>query len=108
MTAEPRLYDALALAAQAADEVIVQAARDAHLASVRRIHGWLRAPVGEGSHLIGLAHHGMAGAVYASVGAGLRATSVGLGAAAAVGIGPMFETGPRSRFVRAAVNGLIG
>jgi hypothetical protein len=50
----------------------------------------------------------IASAVYAGVGVGLRATSTGLGKAGAAGLGPRLDTGPRGRFVRSAVNGLIG
>jgi len=46
--------------------------------------------------------------VYAGVGLSLKGVSAGLDVAARTAIGPPMETGVRSRFVRSAVNGLIG
>ena len=104
----PRLLDALSLLSQVGDEVVVQSVRDTHLAWADRAHGLVRRATGGGASLPEAVHRGIAGAVYAGLGAGLRATSSGLDKLAATGIGPGLEDGPRGRFVNAAVNGLIG
>lgn len=90
----PRLLDALSLLSEAADELVVRSVRDTHLAWADRF----------GGH----PGQGVASAVYAGVGAGLRVASRGLDKAAAAGLGPGLEDGPRGRFVSSAVNGLIG
>jgi pimeloyl-ACP methyl ester carboxylesterase len=53
-------------------------------------------------------HRGIASAVYAGLGAGLRGAAHGLDRLATTGAGPRLEDHPRGRFVNAAVNGLIG
>lgn len=93
MTA-PTVLDALSLLSEVADELVVRSVRDTHLAWADRF----------GGH----PGQGVAAVVYAGVGAGLRATSRGLDRAAAAGIGPGLEDGPRGRFLSSAVNGLIG
>lgn len=90
----PSVLDALSLLAETADELVVRSVRDTHRAWADRF----------GGH----PGQGIASAVYAGVGLGLRATSMGLEKAAATGIGPRLEDGPRGRFVSSAVNGLIG
>ncbi|WP_310525652.1 hypothetical protein [Nocardioides sp.] len=105
---EPGLLDALALLAHVADEVVIDTARDTHLAWVDRVHGLLDRPLGTSSAFPGVGHRIVARSLYAGVGLSLRGVSAGLDAAARVGVGPAMETGPRSRFVRSAVNGLIG
>ncbi|WP_244932035.1 hypothetical protein [Nocardioides sp. W7] len=90
----PRVLDALSLLSEVADELVLRSVRDTHLAWADRFGG----------------HPGQraAAAVYAGVGAGLRVASRGLDRAAATGVGPGLEDGPRGRFVSSAVNGLIG
>lgn len=90
----PSVLDALSLLAETADELVVRSVRDTHRAWADRF----------GGH----PGQGIASAVYAGVGLGLRATSAGLEKVAATGIGPRLEDGPRGRFVSSAVNGLIG
>lgn len=90
----PTVLDALSLLSEVADELVVRSVRDTHLAWADRF----------GGH----PGQGVAKVVYAGVGAGLRATSRGLERAAAAGVGPRLEDGPRGRFVSSAVNGLIG
>ena len=97
----PGVLDALSLLSEVADELVVRSVRDTHLAWARRFRG-VTSPVADA------AHRGIAGTVYAGLGAGLRAASAGLDRAAATGVGPRLESGPRGRFVNAAVNGLIG
>ena len=104
----PRLLDALSLLSEVGDEVVVRSVRDTHLAWADRAHGLARRASGGGSTLPEVVHRGIAGAVYAGLGAGLRAASLGLDKLAETGVGPLLEDGPRGRFVSAAVNGLIG
>ncbi|MCW2833345.1 MAG: PGAP1-like protein [Nocardioides sp.] len=105
---EPGLLDALALLAQVADEVLVDTARDTHLAWVDRAHGFLDRPLGLSSVVAGHGHRVVAGSVYRGVGLSMRGLTAGLDMVARTGAGPVMETGHRSRFVRSAVNGLIG
>lgn len=102
------VLDALSLLAQVTDELVVRSARDTHLAVADRVQCLTRRATGGASALPELAHRGIASAVYAGIGAGLRATSVGLDRLAATGVGPSLEDHPRGRFVSSAVNGLIG
>ncbi|MBC7551111.1 MAG: hypothetical protein H7269_09485, partial [Cellulomonas sp.] len=104
----PRVLDALSLLAEVTDELVVRSARDTHLAVADRVHGLARRLTGGASTLPTSIHRGIAGAVYAGIGAGLRAASAGLDRAAAAGVGPALEDRPGGRFVTAAVNGLIG
>ncbi|CAB4711406.1 MAG: alpha/beta hydrolase [Actinobacteria bacterium] len=104
----PRLLDAASLLCEVADELVVRSARDTHDAWAERIYGVKRRVTGSSPSLAERAHRGIAGAVYAGLGAGLRAASTGLDKAAAAGLGPHLEDGPRGRFVSSAVNGLIG
>ena len=104
----PRLLDAAALLAAVADEIVVGTVRDTHLAWADRVHGAVRRPTPAASRLPELVHRGIAGGVYAGVGACLRATSRALGALAERDLGPGLEDTPRGRLVNAAVNGLIG
>ncbi len=105
---EPSLIDALALLAHVADEVVVDTARDTHLAWVDRVHGFLDGPLGASAALAGRSHHAVARSFYAGMGRSLRGVSAGLDLVARTGAGPAMETGHRSRLVRSVVNGLIG
>lgn len=105
---EPTLLDALALLARVADEVVVDTARDTHLAWVDRIHGLLDRPLGVSSALPSRGHRAIARSVYAGMGLSLKGVGAGLDVAARTDVGPPMETGARGRFVRSAVNGLIG
>src|SRR4051812_8792510 len=93
--AGPTMLDALSLLAEVGDELVVGTARDTHLAVLDRT------PAGR-------VHRGIATAVYGGLCGGLRVASRGLDRAAATGVGPRLEDGPRGRFVSSAVNGLIG
>ncbi|WP_205474971.1 alpha/beta hydrolase [Nocardioides sp. SYSU D00038] len=104
----PTYLDALSLLAEVSEELVVRSARDTHLAVADRVHGLVRRATGGTSTLPEVAHRSIATAVYAGLGAGLRAASTGLDRAAATGAGPRLEDGPRGRFVSSAVNGLIG
>jgi pimeloyl-ACP methyl ester carboxylesterase len=105
----PGVLDALSLLAEVADELVVRTVRDTHLAWTDRVHGIGRRITGaSGASVVEVLHRGIAGAVYGGLGAGLRATSRGLDAAASTGAGPRLESAPKGRFLSSAVNGLIG
>ncbi len=101
------LLGALALAADAADDVVLGTVRDVHCAVARRVHGLtLRTPAG--SDPAGEVVQGrVSSAIYAGLGNGLRATSRGLRAADRH-VGGRIEDTPRGRLVVSAVNGLLG
>src|SRR4051794_17352077 len=105
---EPRLPDAAALLSEVADELVVRTVRDTHGAWADRVHGALRGPTRGGSRLPEVIHRGLASGVYAGLGAGFRALSVGLEALAEREVGPALEQTDRARAVTAAVNGIIG
>lgn len=104
----PSVLDALSLLSEVTDELVVKSVRDTHLAWAERGHGVARRASGGTSTVPELVHRGIAGAVYAGLGAGLKAASLGFDKAAATGVGPRLESGSRGRFVSSAVNGLIG
>ena len=106
--AGPGLLDALALLAQVADELVVQTARDTHLAVADRVNAVVRRGTGGASVLPEQVHRHIASAVYAGLGVGLRAASRGLERAATAGAGPRLEDHEHGRFLSSAVNGLIG
>ncbi len=91
----PGVLDAFSLLAEVSDELVVRTVRDTHVAWLDRLGG-------------GPVHRGIAGGVYSGLGAGLRATSRGLGAVADRHPGPALEADPYGRFLNATVNGLIG
>jgi pimeloyl-ACP methyl ester carboxylesterase len=102
------VLDALSLAAEAADEVLLGTVRDTHRAIAKRVHGLVRLGVGPAVTPVETVHTAIAGAVYGGIGLSLRGASKGLDKAAATGIGPRLEDDRRGRFLNAAVNGLIG
>ena len=98
----------MALAAEVADEVVVGTVRDLHDAVAGRIHGINDRLNGGGPTIGHRLHDGIAKVVYTGISTGFRASSKGLSVASSVGLGAGIEDTPRGRFVRAAVNGLIG
>lgn len=106
--AGPTLLDGLALLAEVADELVVATVRDTHAAVGDRVHGITRAATGGTSALPQATHRTLASGVYAGLGLTLRALRAGLDRAAATGMGPRLDDDPRGRFLREAVNGLIG
>ncbi|MGB0099914.1 MAG: hypothetical protein WBP61_06500 [Nocardioides sp.] len=90
----PGYLDALSLLSEVGDGLVVRSLRDTHDAWADRLGGY--------------PGRGITSAVYAGVGLGLRAASVGLGRVADTGVGPRLEDGARGRFVSSALNGLIG
>ena len=90
----PTVFDALALLAEMADDVVVRTVRDTHDAVADRVGGY--------------PGRGIADAVHGGLGLGLRAASAALGKVADTGVGPRLEAGPRGRFVSSSLNGLFG
>ena len=92
------LLGALALAADAADEIVLGTVRDVHDAVVTRVHRVTGGSPGHGP---------VSTAVYNGIGCSLRATSRGLRAADRK-VGARIEESPAGRVLVSAVNGLIG
>lgn len=119
MTVAPATrLDALALAAQAADDVVLGTVRGVHDAVSARVHGTvggtlrgtpggaLGGGVASVTHRV---HRGIAGGVFAGVSGGLRLGSAGLRLASRHGAGGgALDDSPAGRFLSGAVNGLIG
>ena len=102
------LLSALAVLTETADELLVGTVRDVHGAVAKRVHGLTRLITTGSAGMSERAHGGVSSAVYAGLGAGLRATSRGLREADRRGLGARLEDSPRGRSVISAVNGLIG
>lgn len=105
---EPGVVDALGLLPTYGDELVLRAVRDTHRAWAGRTHAALNRVGGDVVRGPQLLHEGISTLVYGSVGAGLAATGVALRAAGTAGLGPRLDDRPAGRFVRAALNGLIG
>lgn len=103
----PGTLQALSLLAQMTDALLVSTARDTHLALADRVES-----VVGGTSVPHRAHRTIARGIYGGVGLSLRGARRGLDAAVtARPPGPAarrLEHDPRGRFVRSAVNGLIG
>ena len=101
------LLGALALAADAADDVVLGTVRDVHCAVARRVHGLALRTTGGPGPAGEVVQGRLSSAIYAGVGSGLRATSRGLRAADRH-VGGRMEDTPGGRLVVSAVNGLLG
>ncbi len=108
VAAGPRLFDAAALLAEVADEVVVRTVRDTHDAWAERAHRVVRASTGSESRVPEQVHRGIASGVYGGLGVGFRALAAGLGALADLGVGTALEDTEPGRVANAAVNGIIG
>jgi pimeloyl-ACP methyl ester carboxylesterase len=106
-TNDASVLDAAALAAEFAEDLIVGTVREVHGAVAKRVHG-VTDHVAGGTTIGHRIHDGVSKVVYTSISASLKASAKGLKVASAAGIGSDIEATPRGRFVRAAVNGLIG
>jgi pimeloyl-ACP methyl ester carboxylesterase len=104
----PGVLSALALAADAADDVVLGTVRDVHAAVASRVLGVTRRATGGASRPVEAVHSRVSSAVYAGVGHGLRATGWGLRRVDGRGVGPRLEDSPTGRGVVSAVNGLLG
>jgi pimeloyl-ACP methyl ester carboxylesterase len=100
--------DAAALAADYVEDLVVGTVREVHGAVAGRVHGINDRLNGGGPTIGHRLHDGIAKAVYGSIRVGFRAGSTSLRAASRAGLGTDIEATSRGRFVRAAVNGLIG
>ena len=101
------LLGALALGTDTAEEILLGTVRDVHRAVARRVYGVTDRGTGS-TRVSARIHSGVSSAVYAGIGAGLRATGRGLREADRRGVGPRIEDSPGGRFLVSAVNGLIG
>ncbi len=106
--AGPGLLDGLALLVEVADDLVVRTVRDTHLAASRRVYAAVERRTGRAAVLPRVVHHGITGGVYAGIGTGLRAASLGLGAVGATGRGPRLDVSRPGRFLSRSVMGLIG
>lgn len=104
---ESTVLDAAALAAEYAEDLIVGTVRDVHGAVSSRVLGVTDRVVG-GTTLTHRVHDGIAKVVYTGISCSLKATAKGLRVAGEAGVGADIEATSKGRFVRAAVNGLIG
>jgi pimeloyl-ACP methyl ester carboxylesterase len=100
--------DAAALAADYLEDLVVGTVREVHGAVAGRVHGINDKINGGGPTVSHRLHDGIAKAVYGGIRVGFKAGSSGLRAASRAGVGADIEATSRGRFVRAAVNGLIG
>ena len=100
----PGVLGALALATDTADELLLGTVRDVHGAVADRVYGFTGGP----TRGVAQIHHQLSSAVYAGIGAGLRATSRGLREADRRGCGARIDESRRGRLVVSAVNGLMG
>jgi pimeloyl-ACP methyl ester carboxylesterase len=101
------VLDAAALAAEFAEDLIVGTVRDVHGAVAGRVHK-VGDRIAGGTTLTHRVHDGISKVVYTSISTSLKASAKGLRVAGEAGIGSQLEASPRGRFVRAAINGLIG
>jgi pimeloyl-ACP methyl ester carboxylesterase len=106
-TNDASVLDAAALAAELAEDLLVGTVRDVHGAVSNRLHG-VTDHLADATTIGHRIHGGVSKVVYNGLSAGLKASAKGLRVASEVGIGPDVEATPRGRFVRAAINGLIG
>jgi pimeloyl-ACP methyl ester carboxylesterase len=106
-TNDASVLDAAALAAEMAEDLIVGTVRDVHGAVAGRVHK-VTDKVAGGTTISHRIHDGVSKVVYTGISASLKASAKGLTVASEAGIGPELEATSRGRFVRAAINGLIG
>ncbi|MEP7091763.1 MAG: alpha/beta fold hydrolase [Nocardioidaceae bacterium] len=99
---------ALAIASDAADELLLGTVRDVHGAVAERVYGVTHRATSGSSRVVEEIHDRASSAVYAGIGAGLRATSRGLREADRRGYGALIDDSTRGRTVVSAVNGLMG
>jgi pimeloyl-ACP methyl ester carboxylesterase len=101
------VLDAAALAAEFAEDLILGTVRDVHGAVSTRVHG-VTDYVAGGTTIGHRIHDGVSKVVYSGISASLKTSAKGLRVAGEAGVGAELEATPRGRFVRAAINGLIG
>lgn len=101
------LLEAAALAAEYAEDLIVGSVRDVHDSVAGRVYG-LGDRVAGGTLLSHRLHDGISKSVYGGISVGLKGSAWGLKRVSRAGVGPDLDETPQGRFLRAAVNGLIG
>jgi len=102
------LFEALAVATEAADDVVLGTVRDVHRAVARRVFAMTNRGTAGSARVSQLVHDAVSTTVYSGLGTTLRATGRGLRAADRRGAGRPIDSTPRGRFLVSAVNGLIG
>lgn len=105
---EARVLDLYHFAAVAAEELVADTARETHRAVAARTFSLLEPRLGLPVTATRWTHDAIAGIVHTSVRVGVRGASLSLKVAADAGVGPEVEHGSRGRFVRSALNGLVG
>ena len=90
------------------DDLVVGTVRDVHGAVARRAFGLANRGSTGSATLAQTWHDRISRTLYAGLGAGMKVTSAGLGAAERRGLGPRLEAKPSGRLVMSAVNGLTG
>ncbi len=101
----PGLVDVLEIVPTYVDEVVVRTMRDTHRAWSQRVYGVVNRATGGAAEVPQLVHSGLSEAVFAGLGAGLRAGSAA--ARVVTHRGPAL-TGRRGRVWHSALNGLLG
>ena len=101
------VLEAVALAAEHLDLLVLEGVRDVHTSVSGRVHTVLDKVVG-GPSVSHRLHDGIASGVYAGIGFGLKAAAKTMRQADRLGIGSSIEDSAKGRFVVSAVNGLIG
>jgi hypothetical protein len=107
----PGVLDTLSLLSQVADELVVRTVQDTHVAWVDRVHGLVDRSTGGASTLPGHLHRGIARGVYGGLSLGFGGAARALDHAATRGLDRgrgRLDEDRRGRFLRSAVNGLIG
>lgn len=104
----PGVVDALGLLPLYGDEIVLSTVRDTHRAWARRSYTVVNRLTGKAARGPQLLHDGISTAVYTGIGLGLAAGGAALRGAGRRGVGPRLDATPRGRFVRAALNGLVG
>jgi pimeloyl-ACP methyl ester carboxylesterase len=107
VTSGAGVLGALAVAADATEQLLLGTVRDVHGAVADRVFR-IAAGTGGTAGVPERAHRTISSAIYAGIGQGLRATGRGLRHADRRGLGARLESSPRGRFTVAAVNGLLG
>lgn len=105
MTASASYFGAAALLAENLDSLVLAGVRDVHTSVAGRVHKVTDHVGGGFEHR---AHDLIAGAVYGSIGVGVRGAGRALHAADRAGVGVGVEESRGGRAVLAAINGLIG
>ncbi|MDT0202785.1 alpha/beta fold hydrolase [Nocardioides sp. AE5] len=106
---EPGVVDVLGLLPTiVGNELVLGTVRDTHRAWATRVHSVADKVTGGRARAPHLIHDAIANSVYGSIGIGLAAAGLALRTAGRAGVGPRLEATPQGRFVRSAINGLIG